>query len=412
MLIKLLNETWKLLEEMSPFLLLGFLFAGILKVMIPRDKIYRHLSGANFFSVLKASLFGVPLPLCSCGVIPVAAHIEKEGASKGSTVSFLISTPTTGVDSILATYALLGPLFAIIRPISAFFAGVFGGTLLNRFKGKNSRRVKKEEFSCTVCDIKSIHTHSVFEKIIEVFKYGFYELVEDTGKWIIMGVLIGGIISALIPDGLVNKFLSRQIFSYPAMMLIGIPMYVCATGSIPIAASLIAKGMTPGAGLVFLFTGPATNSATLTFVLGKLGKKSFFIYLFSIIFSSLIFGILLDYLWKFYGFNFTSITGNKMLPYYVKITSAIILVFLILRTFRIHRKEAEDMKSYYVPDMKCNHCVKTIEKAFHNAGVEEVSIDLKNKRVFVGEAEDDERVIKEIEKAGYIVKNGKEEKDG
>lgn len=133
---KLIFEFWKLLNEMSPYLIFGYLISGILKVIIPKEKIYQHLSSSSFSSILKASLIGIPLPLCSCGVIPVASHIDKEGASKGATISFLISTPTTGIDSIFATYSLLGPVFAIIRPISSFFSGIFAGAIVNLVEKK------------------------------------------------------------------------------------------------------------------------------------------------------------------------------------------------------------------------------------------------------------------------------------
>ena len=132
-LIGILKEIWTLLGEMAPYLLFGFLIAGVLNTVIPKNKIYKHFSGRSFWSNVKASLFGVPLPLCSCGVIPVAAYLRKEGAGKGATISFLSSTPTTGVDSIFATYSLLGPIYAIIRPVAAFFAGILGGTMTNIF---------------------------------------------------------------------------------------------------------------------------------------------------------------------------------------------------------------------------------------------------------------------------------------
>jgi len=404
MVKKFLIETLYLLNEMSPYLIFGFFIAGILKILIPKEKIYYHLSSSNFYSILKATLLGIPLPLCSCGVIPVATYLDKEGSSKGATTSFLISTPTTGIDSIFATYSLLGPIFAIIRPISAFFSGIFAGTLVNIFEKEKQNKKIKKNFSCNLCLNETSHFHSLKEKIKIIFKYGFYELIEDTGKWIIIGILIGGLISTFVPKYFVLKYLGKPLYSYTLMLLIGIPMYVCATGSIPIASSLILKGMTPGAGLVFLFTGPATNSATLTFVLGKLGKRNFLIYLFSIIIWAVIFGIFIDFLWKFQGYSMIHLHKNRLLPGWFKISSSFLLFLLILNTFKFKKKN-ESTKEFEIPNMKCKHCIKTIENEFKKAGIT-VYVNLKNKKLYVPFDLDEEKVERIVKKAGYNLKKG------
>ena len=409
----LLSAVWNLLLAMSPYLLFGFLIAGLLNILIPKEKIYKHFSDNNIKSVIKASIFGVPLPLCSCGVIPVAAYLRKEGAGKGSTISFLSSTPTTGIDSILATYSLLGPLIAIIRPVAAFFAGIFGGTLTNlSVKSKDKKIAPPERFSCNVCNITSPHSHKIIEKIRSIFQYAFIDLIEDVGKWILIGVLIGGIIGYLIPGNIIEQYLGNPILAYPIMLLIAIPMYICATGSIPIAASLILKGMAPGAGLVFLIAGPATNTATLSFVGGKLGKKTMFIYLFTIMITAILFGFVLDYIWKLSGRDMNLFTGGmKMLPLWLKTASAVLLSGLIINTliktimikFKKIEKEISSMdKIYKVPDMTCKHCVITIEKALKNIyGIEKIDISLKKKLIKINGEFDENVVLEEIEKAGY-----------
>ncbi len=405
MIKKFLLETWYLLNEMSPYLLFGFFIAGILKIIIPAEKIYKYLSTPNFSSILKATLFGIPLPLCSCGVIPVSTHLDKEGASKGATTSFLISTPTTGIDSILATYSLLGPVFAIIRPVSAFFAGIFAGTIVNIF-GKTEKLKKiDKKFVCNICKNVNEHSHKIKEKIKIIFKYGFSELIEDTGKWILIGIIVGGMISAFVPQNFVIKYLGNRLYSYLLMLIIGIPMYVCATGSIPIASSLIMKGMSPGAGLVFLFTGPATNSATLSFVFGKLGKRNFLIYIFSIILWSVIFGLLIDHLWNFKMVSNIHFHKSKFLPDYVKNLSSILLLFLILKTFKM-KKEGKNMKKFEVPDIKCKNCVRTIENEFKKEDVK-VIVNLKSKELFVPIEIDDDKVEEIVKKAGYTLKRRK-----
>ena len=402
-------EIWSLLNEMAPYLLFGFLIAGILHVFMPKEKIYRHFSRKNLSSVVKASLFGVPLPLCSCGVIPVAAHLDKEGASKGATTSFLVSTPTTGVDSILATYSLLGPLFAIVRPIASFFAGILSGILVNiTEKEKTIKPQPSKIFMCSTCEVDNPHSHNLLEKIKSIFRYGFLELVEDTGKWLMVGVIIGGIIGYLVPPDLISKFLGKPQISYPFMLLIGIPMYICATGSIPVAAMLIIKGMSPGAGLVFLFAGPATNTATMSFVAGKMGKKILAIYIASIIFSALLFGFVIDYIWKISGGNIGLVTERtEMLPYWLKVLSGGILTVLIIKgMFKKTGKEIRGMgKIFKVPDMICQHCVKTLEQEIGKLdGVKAVRVSLKRKEVEVEGEVSESAVISSIEKAGYSVK--------
>ncbi len=400
-------ETWGLLLEMAPYLLFGFFIAGILYVFMPKERIYRHFSKPSFASVVKASLFGVPLPLCSCGVIPVAAHLNKEGASKSSTISFLVSTPTTGVDSILATYSLLGPLFAIMRPIASLFAGILSGVLVNITEKEQTVSLPVKTFVCSTCNIVVPHSHNLSEKIKSIFRYGFLELVGDTSKWLIIGVVTGGIIGYFISPDIISKYLGRPQIAYPLMLVVGIPMYVCATGSIPIAASLILKGMSPGAGLVFLFVGPATNAATISFVGGKLGKRALFIYLFNIIFIAVIFGFIIDYIWRISGNNIAIITGNmKMLPYWIKVASAVVLITLMLRG--IFTKTDKGIKGigriFKVPDMTCQCCVKTLKETLGQLdGVREVRVSLKKKEVEVEGEVLESAIISSIEKAGYSV---------
>ncbi len=326
----LLKEIWYLLAEMAPYLLLGFGVAGILHVLIPRSAVFKHLAKNDLASIVKASLFGIPLPLCSCGVIPVAAQLRKDGAGKSSVLSFLTSTPTTGVDSILATYALLGPLFAVIRPIAALFGGVIAGATYNLAE-KETPGTQSTDLSCALCGREQPHSHSFTRKIKEMVAYGFHELIADVWKWLALGIILGGGISYFVPASLIESYLSNSFISYSLMLLLAIPMYVCATGSIPIAATLIIKGMSPGAGLVFLIAGPATNTATLSFVAGKLGKRASAVYLATIAVTALCFGLLVDFIWLSSGKDVALIAGGmEMLPGWVKTGSSILLIALTL----------------------------------------------------------------------------------
>ncbi len=203
----ILKESYDLLNAMSPYLLFGFFFAGILHIFFSSEVIARHLGKSSFLSVVKAALFGIPLPLCSCGVLPAAMSLRREGASKGAIMSFLISTPTTGVDSILATYSLLGGLFAVYRVIASFFAGVFSGVLANIFTRHEESLTEEKEEKCKLCDEREEHTHTAGFKIKGAFSYAFGELLQDVGKWLVLGIIIGGCIAYFIPEEFIHNYL-------------------------------------------------------------------------------------------------------------------------------------------------------------------------------------------------------------
>lgn len=406
-------ESWRLFLEMSPYLLLGFLMAGILKVLIPSERISRHFAGKNIRAVLNSTILGIPLPLCSCGVIPVATHIRKQGASKGSVLSFLIATPTSGVDSILATYSLMGWLFTAFRVIVSFFTGILAGVLTNFF----TREEKTEQGSgnadnCPFCEVVIPHTHSFVEKIKKIGHYAFVDLIAEIGGWILIGVGIGGMIGYLVPVQIFEKYFSNPLIAYPSMFLLGIPIYICATGSIPIAASLMLKGMTPGAVLVFLVVGPATNTTTITVVGKLLGKKVLIIYLLTIIVCAFVFGIILDQIVYSAVKDPTLLTSTeKLLPEPVKVGSGIVLLGLIIFALIPKTKKTVPITQglvFKVPEVDCEHCKETLEKILKQLdGVREVNVNIKRKEVsVVGDGElQKEKIISAINKAGYNVQN-------
>jgi uncharacterized protein len=299
----ILEASYDLFRRMAPFLLFGYFFAGMLHVFLKKGAILSHLGKNDLKSVIKASLFGVPLPLCSCAVIPAAMSLRKEGASKGAVLSFLISTPTSGVDSIFATYSLLGAFFAVYRVIASFIAGIFSGTLANLFLKKDEPGQLSADVKCGECesDIEKKIGKSVAERIKEVFRYAYVDLLKDTGPPLLLGILLGGTISFLMPKELVETHLGSGILPMVVMLVAGLPMYVCATASIPIAAALMAKGLAPGAAFVFLVAGPATNIVTMSVVAKSMGKKALAIYLISIIFCAVSMGAGLDMFWEHSG---------------------------------------------------------------------------------------------------------------
>jgi uncharacterized membrane protein YraQ (UPF0718 family) len=291
-----LQEAWQFLLMSSPYVLLGLLVSGTIRSFINPDFIVRYLGGNSLKSVVYAALFGVPLPLCSCGVVPTAIALRKQGASRGAVMAFLISTPESGVDSIAMTYALIDPLMAIARPIAALISGIVAGTL-DIFWGSRDTHLGTAAPHCEKCADLPM-THHLPKKLVtrlkEGIRFSFVTLLNDISGWFLLGVLVAGIIGYLAPPDVIEHYLGGGIVSMLIILGISIPLYICAAGSTPIAAALILKGMSPGTALVLLMAGPATNAASLI-VLGKfLGIRSTALYLSTIATLSLGFGLLLD----------------------------------------------------------------------------------------------------------------------
>jgi uncharacterized membrane protein YraQ (UPF0718 family) len=325
LIVSILTDFWGTAAEMSPYLLFGFLVAGILSMLVSQRLVERHLGGRGIWPVLKASVLGVPLPLCSCGVIPVSMSLHKHGAGKGSTIAFLISTPQTGVDSIFVTLSLLGPVFAIFRPGAAFVSGIIGGVLVDLFNPvpKDGQPIPKKctDECCNGAENK---------RISRGLKFAFVTLPRDIGGAMLVGLVIAAFISVLVPDDFFAEKLGTGIFAMVVMMFLGIPVYVCATASVPVAAALILKGLTPGAALVFLMTGPATNAATFVTIWKALGRTTAITYLGVIAGCALLSGILLDFIYTGIGSEAAVHVHGWMLPAMVKNISAAILLSMLV----------------------------------------------------------------------------------
>ncbi|MCK9554753.1 permease [bacterium] len=391
------NNVIELWLEVSPYLLLGMFIAGFLHVFLGADFIKRHLGKHSLLSIVKATFFGVPLPVCSCGVIPLANSLKKDGANTPSVLAFLVSTPTTGVDSILATFSLMGPLFAVFRPLAAFLSGIAVGVIDFLFGKKDNEPPVTENSGKLKTKVK------IRLKFKELIHYAFAEVPQDIGKWLITGTVIGGAIAAFIPGDFFAEYLVFP-WDFVAAIVVGVPLYVCATGSIPIAAALMIKGFSPGAALIFLIVGPATNAITLSFVMAKLGKRSFYIYLVSIISTAVLLGLIFNYIWAFFGEDPDMITGHgKMLPVWVKAVSAVLLLGMIAPGFFKRRCKIKDPDiEISVPDIHCGNCGKKIEKAlFGISGVEEVSVDIDLKTVRIKGKVSPEIIEDTIKKEGY-----------
>jgi uncharacterized membrane protein YraQ (UPF0718 family)/copper chaperone CopZ len=428
-LLKVASESWLVLGQMAPYLLFGFLAAGILSVCFSPQWIERHLGRRGFGPVLKASLIGVPLPLCSCGVIPVAASIRRHGASRAATTSFLLSTPQTGVDSISITYALLGPVFAAFRPIAAFITGLLGGGLVQLFGEKygEDQSAHEKNHACTEPCCAGKESKNILRRSLE---YGFVTLPRDIGGALLIGVLAAGIITALAPsDNQLQQYLGGGIVSILIMIALGVPLYVCASASVPIAAGLIHLGASPGAALAFLISGPATNAATIATTWKLMGRRTAVLYLLTVVISAMGCGLLLDWI-----FSFTQIAVPHLASsahphamehsgWFPAFWAIILLLVIAFSYFRSPHKESgrtlsnrasdagQDQKQaadserlvFAVSGMTCGHCAETVGRTLRQSpGVHGADVNLKEGRATVaGNNLDPNRLIAAVNDLGY-----------
>lgn len=348
-IILLAENFLALFMESAPWLLLGLAVAGVMHELVPVSFLERHMGSDSLSSISKAAVIGAPLPLCSCGVIPAALGLRRSGASKPSTISFLVSTPETGVDSVSVSYALLGPLFAIIRPIAAVMSAIYAGLMVKLFDKSDVTKVPavtstshshtaadaccdtkppsvstsccgskpkpvKTSSCCSSSDVSSdISSDSISEgasdadkslsqnsgftnsRIARVAGYASGKLLEDIVVWLLIGLALAAAIKTWVPTDFLTQW-GDGFLAMLVMAFIGIPMYICATASTPLAVGFLAAGLSPGAILVFLMAGPATNVSTMGMIKQEMGGRTLCLYLFSVVSASVGFGYLLNYL--------------------------------------------------------------------------------------------------------------------
>lgn len=304
-----------LFVESAPWLLLGLLVAGIMHELVPVSFLEKHMGSSSFASICKAAIIGAPLPLCSCGVIPAALGLRRSGASKPSTIAFLVSTPETGVDSVSVTYALLGPLFAIFRPITAVLSAIYAGVLVRTFSSTESHNEQAkadsssdgsccnaqkpvsqtESSNCCASEPVQNKTVAIQSKIKGVLSYASGKLLQDIVVWLLIGLALAAVIKTWVPTDFLTQW-GDGVVAMLVMAIIGIPMYICATASTPIAVGFLAAGLSPGAVFVFLMAGPATNVSTMGMIKQEMGSRTLFLYLFSVMSGSIGFGYALNYM--------------------------------------------------------------------------------------------------------------------
>ncbi|WP_175623889.1 SO_0444 family Cu/Zn efflux transporter [Pseudocolwellia agarivorans] len=360
--MELLTNFGQLFLISAPWLLLGLFIAGLINVYLPKDFLLKHLGKEGFLTTVKAALIGAPMPLCSCGVIPAALGLRRAGASKSATTAFLVSTPETGVDSISVSYVLLGPFMAIIRPIAAICSAIVAGVLVGSEKiipvehkdsgsekaesvsccSKKSEPVEKsccskepepvEKSCCAKSDISDLTANSHWNKFSQAVVYSSTTLLADTAKWLMVGLFFAALVQTYIPADFFLQW-GSGILAMVVVILVSIPMYICATASTPIAAGLLLSGVSPGAVLVFMLAGPATNIATLGIVANELGRRAVVAYLVGVVGVAVLFGLLTDYLVEHYHIQVAPMLGehHEVLPLWLTYLTSIILAVLLLR---------------------------------------------------------------------------------
>jgi len=389
----------------------------VLHVLVSPEWMRRNLGGRGIMPVIKSVLLGVPLPLCSCGVIAVTASMRRQGAGRGAATAFLLATPQTGVDSIAATWGMMGPVMGIFRPLIALITGIIGGAIASFFDKEEGATPVRTTSCADDCDDEQVPRN-----FIEVLRYGLVTLPRDIAKPLIIGVIIAGLIAALTPPDLLAPYIGGGILAMIIMTAVGIPLYVCATASIPVALSFMHLGASPGAALAFLIAGPATNAATIATVWKVMGRTTAAIYLITVFFGAIISGVLFDILsnaWNIANVHDMSTTHNHGPESAVVNTVwAIVLALIVLHSMygnRLHtlwKREETGVKEgdeemprleLGITGMTCSHCANAVARALQQVpGVEHADVELTSgKATIAGNKLDTEALVNCVAGLGY-----------
>lgn len=408
--MEILDTLLYMLAEMAPYVLLGFFIAGVMHAFVSQRTMARHLSGNGFMPVFKAAAIGVPLPLCSCGVLPAGISMHRGGASKAATTSFLIATPQTGADSIAATWSLLGPAFAVIRPVAALATALGGGMVAGRFDLTKPSKSVPDADTVQACVISPEPKRSFWQKLVEALRYGFFDLVDSIGLWLVIGLIVAALITVYVPADFFTFFGPYPIVAMIAVLIVAIPMYVCATGSIPIAMSLMLKGLSPGTALVLLMAGPAANFASFTLISHEMGRKAATVYIAAVAVGAIVFGLFIDYVlvpWGLFGSVGTSAVcihhhAGVFTMVCAGILATLLLFSLIKRYFFKHKTVGHMSKQYLIKGMNCPHCQASVTRAIASVkGVKNVDVDLQSGKAVVEGDPADADVAKAVRDAGF-----------
>ncbi len=419
--INILREIGLVTGDMAPYLLFGFGIAGVLHIFTSESWLQRHLGGPGFKPVLKSVLLGVPLPLCSCGVIGVSASLRKQGASPAAVTGFLIATPQTGVDSILATWGMLGPVLGVFRPLVAFITGLVGGAVVALLDKTSSSEHQERTETNTECCSAGNKSKITFG---EALRYGFVTLPRDIAKPLAVGIVLSGLMGALLPKGILAPYIGGGLSAMIVMVAIGIPLYVCATASIPLAVGFIHLGATAGTALAFLIAGPATNAATIATVWKTLGRRPTFIYVGAVAIGGILSGLLFDTLAQQF---MTDISGFTQAHAHhtaeagdTNFFAAFLLLMVLANSLYGNKArrylfgasdgtmptgEGKNSIELTISGMRCENCARTVSKELETlSGVEAVTVNLENgKARIIGKLDDPEPLLQTVKKLGYQV---------
>ena len=418
-----MHEIIDLMNEMSPYLLLGFLLAGLMRAFVPTHLYHRYLGQPNFRSVLNAMLLSLPVPLCSCGVIPTAMSLYRQGASKGASVSFLIATPQTGIDSIIATYSLMGLPFALTRPLAAIVTSLLGGQLVNWLDKTPAPTATARQTEEAEAERPALWT-----RIRQAMHYAFVEMMQDIGRWLVLGLIIAGLITAYVPDSIFALLADNTVLSIVVVLVCAVPMYLCATGSIPIAVALMLKGLSPGTALVLLMAGPAVNVASMLVVRKVMGLRTLLLYLLSIVGGAIGFALTIDYLLPRHWFTAQLEAMQSCChehTHWFNIACSVILLLLFIHALWLRyfhkggcghdhchchdeachcHTHADEALRLHITGMSCNHCRANVEQAIKAvAGVTSVEVNLADAQAIVHGTASPESIRQAVESIGFGV---------
>lgn len=329
------------------------------------QQVVKWLGKEHWSSVFKAALLGVPLPLCSCAVIPAAVELRKSGAGRGATSSFLISTPESGIDSISVTYALMGLPMAILRPVAAFLSAFVAGLLqliLNPEKEIKKVEVQAEVKSCCAHKKKQdspgdshdhshqhAHAHeshgstSSFSNfwLVKSLKYAFVDLIDDMAVWFSLGMVLAALVDTFVPPAVFVTLTGH--WGKLAIMALAVPIYICASATTPLAAAMMLKGLSPGSALLLMLLGPATNLSNLLVMQKYIGKKAVIINLVAICLCAWAMAIASDHFFPLWGLDNVTMGLSpdhaRHTPHVVEILCALLLSGLLLKGLYKEAKE-------------------------------------------------------------------------
>jgi len=399
-----IEACWDVMLELAPWLLIGLIISGLLHAFLPKNFIHKNLGKQGLKSILKAVFLGVPLPLCSCSVIPTALSLRKDGASRGASMGFLISTPQTGVDSIAVSIAFFGWPFALFKVLAAFITGIVGGILSNR-EDDDSEQLENNVLNFNI-------EKKFVQKLKLAYEYAIYDLLDMIWFWLLIGILLSGAITTFIPAESVRALsLNHGFLSYFLILIISLPLYVCATSSVPIAAALVSSGLPMGAALIFLMAGPASNIATIGAVSKAFGKKTTLIYLFVIIVGSFISAWIFD---SFYTLPITTTEESHdhtgALPTVCAVVMNLYIIYFAFKNVQHKLKKQKKIngntKTIQVSGMTCGGCARKIDTELAKVdGVTSVKANHEDGTVDIGGTYDLSTLKQSIDNLGFKYEN-------